>query len=213
MYIKEIWRYPIKSMRGEQVQNTSVLMTGLTLDRKIVCVSESRRKVITARTHPGLLALQGSALDGVTTVNGLPWESQEAAYTVSEAAGEAAFLVDLGMDLQRFDVLPLLVATDGALAKLGYDTRRFRPNIVVGDVEGDTERTWPGSRLQLGNVSIRAAQLRMRCVMTTYDPDTLKQDLSVLKKIVTENNGTLALDCAVLQAGQLNVRDAVYKLD
>lgn len=212
MYVKEIWRYPIKSMRGERVQNTSVLMTGLALDRKIVCVSESRRKVITARTHPGLLALQGSVINGVTTVNGIPWESQEATRTVSEAAGEAAFLVDLGMDIQRFDVLPLLVATDGALAKLGYDTRRFRPNIVVGDVEGDTERTWPGSRLQLGNVGIRAAQLRMRCVMTTYDPDTLKQDLSVLKRIVTENDGTLALDCAVLEAGQLKVQDAVYIL-
>jgi hypothetical protein len=31
---------------------------------------------------------------------------------------------------------------------------------------------------------IAIAQLRMRCVMTTFDPDTLKQDVGVLRRIV-----------------------------
>lgn len=212
MHISEIWRYPIKSMRGERLQTTPILPTGIVSDRQIVCISEARRKVVTARTHPGLLALQGSAVNSITTVNGFPWDSPEAANLASEAAGERVFLHDLGTDTQRFDVLPLLVATDGALAKFGFDTRRFRPNIVIAGVPGDIERTWPGSRLQLGNVLIRAAQLRMRCVMTTYDPDTLDQDLSVLRRIVKENDGSLALDCAVLQPGQLNTGDTVTLL-
>lgn len=212
MHVSEIWRYPIKSMRGERIESANVLQTGVAFDRNIVCVSEARRRVLTARTHPGLLGLQGSVSEGITTVEGVSWNSQKAAQLASEAAGEKVILVDLGSDTQRFDVLPLLIATDGALNKLGYDTRRFRPNIVIGGVEGDTERSWPGARLHLGRVEIRVAQLRMRCVMTTFDPDTLKQDRSVLKRIVTENAGTLALDCSVLEAGCLTVGDAVSVL-
>ena len=209
MHISEIWRYPIKSMRGERLASSEVLRSGLLFDRAIVCASKARGRMVTARTHPGLLGLQGSAEDGVARVNGLRWDSAEAAELVSETLGETIVLIDLEKDLQRFDVLPLLVATDGALAKFGYDTRRFRANIIVGEVAGDAEREWPGRELQLGAVRIRAAQLRMRCVMTTYDPDSLDQDVSVLKRIVRENAGTLALDCEVVEAGTVQEGDAV----
>ena len=53
------------------------------------------------------------------------------------------------------------------------------------------------------------AQLRMRCVMTTFDPDSLKQDLGVLRKIVRKAEGKLALDCAVANPGVLRVGDAI----
>jgi len=38
--------------------------------------------------------------------------------------------------VERFDVLPLLVATDGAIRALATDRRRLRPNIVIAGVEG-----------------------------------------------------------------------------
>jgi uncharacterized protein YcbX len=80
----------------------------------------------------------------------------------------------------RFDILPLLVTTDSMLATIGYDRRRFRPNLVVGGVTGLAERQWEGGALRIGDVVIGIEQLRTRCIMTTYDPDTLKQDLNVL---------------------------------
>ena len=52
----------------------------------------------------------------------------------------------------RFDILPLLVATDGMLAAVGYDRRRFRPNLVIGGVPGLSERQWEGARLRIGPV-------------------------------------------------------------
>jgi uncharacterized protein YcbX len=55
--------------------------------------------------------------------------------------------------------------------------------------------------LRIGGVLILAAQLRGRCVMTTYDPDTLKQDLNILRRIATELDGTMALDCSVITGG------------
>lgn len=54
----------------------------------------------------------------------------------------------------RFDVLPLLVATDGAIAAFGRDGRRLRPNLVIGGVKGLDERQWPGRKLRIGEVMI-----------------------------------------------------------
>jgi hypothetical protein len=45
--------------------------------------------------------------------------------------------------------------------------------------------------------------------MTTFDPDTLAQDPKVLRRIVEELDGTLALDCHVLRGGVVRVGDAV----
>ena len=45
--------------------------------------------------------------------------------------------------------------------------------------------------------------------MTTYDPDTLEHDISVLQKIVWELDGRTALDCHVLEPGRVRVGDTV----
>ena len=110
-------------------------------------------------------------------------------------------------------MLPLLVATDGAINRMGIDGRRLRPNIVIGGVDGLRERGWPGRRLQIGDVLIHAAQLRGRCIMTTFDPDTLQQDRNILRRIVRDWGGTMALDCAVLQGGLIREGDAVFLLE
>jgi hypothetical protein len=67
--------------------------------------------------------------------------------------------------------------------------------------------------LRVGDAIIHAAQLRGRCVMTTYDPDTLKQDRNILRRIVQELDGTMALDCSVVQGGTLRVGDPVAVVD
>jgi len=104
------------------------------------------------------------------------------------------------------------VATDGAINALGIDSRRIRPNIIVAGVAGLAEREWPGRFLRIGPVEIEVVQLRARCVMTTYDPDTLVQDRNVLFRIVSEMGGKLALDCAVRQPGLLRENDPVELL-
>jgi len=83
-------------------------------------------------------------------VSGHPWDSLEALALVRNAAGPAATLT-FHQGPERFDILPLLVATDGALAAFGHDTRRLRPNIVVGGVDGLAERDWPGKCLRIGD--------------------------------------------------------------
>jgi hypothetical protein len=49
--------------------------------------------------------------------------------------------------------------------------------------------------------------------MTTFDPDTLEQDHGVLRRIVRDFDGKMALDAAVLEPGRIRVGDAVTLLD
>jgi uncharacterized protein YcbX len=208
MYVKELWRYPVKSMAGERVESITVGPIGFEGDRRIM-VRGANGRVITSRTHHRLLGLKGSLdASGRALISAFAWDSREAVELVQQAVGPGARLEEHDGP-ERFDVLPLLIATDGAIAHMGFDGRRLRPNIVVGGVEGLEERNWPGRKLKIGEILIRAAQLRGRCVMTTYDPDTLKQDLGVLKKIVRELAGTMALDTEVLSGGILRIGDPV----
>jgi uncharacterized protein YcbX len=135
----------------------------------------------------------------------------EVAAAIEAAAGaEARLARDDGPD--RFDVLPLLVATDGVVNALGLDRRRFRPNILVAGVNGLAEREWPGRRARIGEAIIGFKKLRGRCVMTTYDPDTLEHDPTVLRRIVQEMGGRLALDSYVVRGGRVAVGDSVELL-
>lgn len=111
--------------------------------------------------------------------------------------------------IERFDVLPLLVAMDGAISAFGHDGRRLRPNFVIGGVEGLAERSWSGQCLHIGDVILWIQDLRGRCILTTFDPDSLKQDKQVLTGIVKKFDGTLALNCDVIQGGEIRVGDAV----
>ena len=86
----------------------------------------------------------------------------------------------------------MLVATDGAIAALGEDGRRLRPNIVLSGVPGLAERTWPGSALRIGDALVGVQSVRGRCIVTTIDPDTGAQDLDVLRKIHRQFDGTMA---------------------
>ena len=45
--------------------------------------------------------------------------------------------------------------------------------------------------------------------MTAYDPDTQEQDPGVLRRIVKEFGGRIALDCSVVEAGRVAVGDPV----
>ena len=191
MHIQELWRYPVKSMRGERLSEATLHRSGIEGDRNIIVISRSRDRIMTARTHPRLLGLQASvSAEGVTLIEGHPWHSAEALALSCKAAGEPVSLIDAGEHTERFDVLPLLVATDGAIQDLDLNLRRLRPNIVVGGVVGRTERGWPGANLVCGQVVIQVAQLRMRCVMTTFDPDTLKQDFGVLRLCSRQSRST-----------------------
>ena len=208
MKITEIWRYPVKTMAGEKLERAGVGSLGIEGDR-VVHVENSKGRVITSRSHPRFLGHKGSlGLHGEIMVDGRPWDNPEVAAEVADIAGPDAKLVRYD-GAERFDVLPLLVATDGAIAAFGHDHRRLRPNIVIGGVEGLTEGEWPGACLRIGKVLIGVQDLRLRCIMTSYDPDTLVQDKEITRDIYKRFDGKLALNCFVIEGGEITVGDEV----
>jgi uncharacterized protein YcbX len=211
MQIKEIWRYPVKSMAGETLSVADINRQGIAGDR-IIQVRNAAGRIFSARTRPKLLRHTAMLADnGDVLVDGRPWDSTEVALDVEEAAGAGTRLVrsDAG---DRFDVLPLLVTTDGMFAAVGYDRRRFRPNLVIAGVEGLAERQWEGARLRINETVIGMDDLRARCIMTTYDPDTGEQDVNVLRRIQGEFGGVLGLNSYVINPGRVAVGDRVELL-
>lgn len=209
--LAEIWRYPVKSMAGEQLAAAELRQDGIEGDR-VVQVWGERDRILTARTHPRLLAHRATlGDDGEPRVDGLPWGDPEVTRRVEAAAGRGVRLRRFEGG-ERFDILPLLVATDGSLAVFGRDHRRLRPNLVISGVEGLAERDWEGRALRVGRTRVGLADLRGRCVMTTWDPDTQAQDVGVLRDIARRFDGRLCLNAAVLAPGRIEVGDEVELL-
>lgn len=207
MHVSEIWRYPVKSLKGERINEAEITRVGIPHDRQIAVIRTLNGRFLTSRTRPKLLGLQGSLdADGMPTINGHRWDSTEALELVKEAAGEPVTLEEIPPP-QAFDILPLLVGTDGAADYLNIDHRRLRPNIYLADVPELEERQWPRRMLAIGNVRIHMEKLRERCVMTTFDPDTQVQDATVLQRIIFQLDGTMALDCSIDTPGKIRVGD------
>jgi len=205
--VAELWRYPVKSLAGERLSTALIRHDGIAGDRLVRV--RGPEGVRTARRQYRLLGLRGTLdAEGHPRIADHPWNSPDALALVKEAAGVDAWL-EAYDDVDRFDILPLLVATDGAIAAFGRDLRRLRPNIVIGGVDGLDERDWPGAELHIGEVIIRLDALRGRCHMTTIDPDTLEVNPAILRDIVRRFDNKLALDAEVVRAGTIRVGDAV----
>ena len=208
MKVAAIWRYPVKSMAGERVDAISIDSTGLAGDRVVQVYNRSGR-LVTARKYPRLLRLKATiGSDGEPLVDGFRWESSEAAERVAAAVESGARLRRFEGP-ERFDILPLLVCTDGAVRLFKRDVRRLRPNLVIEGVGESAERGWPRAVLHLPDAEIRLADLRARCVMTTYDPDTIEQDHDVLRDIVRRFGGRLCLNASVTRIGRVREGDSV----
>lgn len=206
MEVAEIWRYTVKSLRGERLESVDVLADGFRGDRATRVLGPDGER-ITGRTAHGLLGLQsGLGDDGEPTIDGSRWDSDEALGAIRSAAGDGATLAPLD---RHFDDREILVLTDGAIAALGVDRRRMRPNIVVSGVDGLDEVGWVGKRLRMGQIELDVHHRCERCVMTTIDPDSLDVDPEVLKTINRDFEGCMGVLCSVVTAGELREGDGV----
>ena len=210
MHVAQLWRYPVKSMAGEMLERAQVGESGLEGDR-IYQVRRADGRIVDARAHPKMLALHPQLSEaGELRIDGTRWDVLEVSRRVEDAAGAGSRARIVRQESpERFDVLPLLVATDGAIAAWGHEGRRLRPNILLGDVPGLAERDWKGRAIRIGEALIGVLRLRPRCVMTTWDPDTQKQDPGVFQELLDRFEGSMALDCWVIQGGTLRVGDPV----
>jgi hypothetical protein len=203
VYVSKLWRYPVKSLAGEPLDQADLTDDGIDGDR--VVHVRGAQGPLTGRTRHGLLTVPAhTGPDGVPRVNGHRWHTPAAVDAVRFHAGPDAELVAHDGPA-RFDIANLLVATDGAVARLGSDVRRLRPNLLLGGVPAEAEATWPGRALAVGDALIGVYSLRQRCIVTSIDPDTGSQDLDVFRRIRHDFGGRLALNCWVIRPGTVRV--------
>lgn len=117
-----------------------------------------------------------------------------------------------------FDAFPLHILTTAMLAELGkrnpgsrFESRRFRPNLVVDTAEarGFTEFDWCGKTLRIGGAKIEVVIPTVRCVMTTQAAGDLPKDPTVLRTIVREAGQNCGVYANVACEGEVAVGDAV----
>lgn len=117
------------------------------------------------------------------------------------------------------DVHPIHLLTMSSLATLAErcpdsiaDVRRFRPNIVIGEVESDAdwpEQDWIGRSIQLGSVVLDIVGPCPRCVMVTRPVAGLDPDRRLLRSIVADAEQNLGVYATVRQTGTVAVGDSV----
>jgi uncharacterized protein YcbX len=176
--IEQIWRYPVKSLRGELVGASDVDMRGLLGDRlwavrdadgRLGSGKNSRR----FRRLPGLALLSVSAHypvepsagpSGVEPPVVVGADGRE--YPVGDGSADAFFRRESGdpgvsvareAQVSHFDEEPIsligsatLQWVERELSGVATDARRFRPNLVVRTSEPFTEESWVGRTVRVG---------------------------------------------------------------
>jgi len=150
MWISELWRYPVKSMAGEMLVHAEIGPLGIPGDRELVVVDRTGR-IQDARSRHRLLRHRATlGPGGRVQVDGRDWEDPEVVSWIRDAAGPSARLRRMDGP-ERFDIMPLLVLTDGAVEARPADEFVIPP-------DGPAllfERT--RNQLSLGAVRLRVA--------------------------------------------------------
>jgi len=139
-----------------------------------------------------------------------------------DATDDNSAVVSWTMPQGRFvDALPLLVVTTASLRQGralhpagAWETRRFRPNIVI-DVEDDgwIEDGWCGRTVRVGTAAVRPVVPCERCTMVTRAQPGLDRDLDVFKSLARHHGATFGVWSTVQTPGVVRVGDEVTLTD
>jgi uncharacterized protein YcbX len=232
-HIREIVRYPVKSMAGTTTESAFLGWHGLAGDRRFGfrrVGDDSGMPWLTASRLPELLLYHPVGLDE-STGEPLPTHVRTPAgarveLRSAELKAELAERFGSGVELMKlnhgvFDETPVSVISLATIAGIGreaglaLDRRRFRANIVV-ETERDElfgEDAWVGGMLVFGDSEQRpvvsVTMCDARCVMLNLDPETAQQDARVMKTVVRLNKNNAGVYGTVVRTGTVRVGDRV----
>lgn len=228
--VAELWRYPVKSMGGQRLDEVRCDSRGVDGDR-CWAVRGSDGKLGSGKTTrrfrrmKGLLSM-ASRLDS----DGAVWirfasgetsriDDPRTADLVGDVVNEEVSLVE-ETATSHFDDAALHLLTASSLAWLarrrpddGIDRRRFRPNIVIKTEGSDrTEHAWIGRTLAIGEVVVRVDTATERCVMTTMAQDGLGFAPGVLGELHAHTGSKLGVYGSVAVGSLIRLGDEVKLL-
>jgi uncharacterized protein YcbX len=205
--VVQLWRYPIKSMAGEQVPRLAIGHGSVVGDRAYGFVEVDTGRLVSAKRYGALLECRArSTTSGVeaTFPDGtVISDPDELSWRASALLGrEVRFVRHTDPDAQSVvamaapetlaDFAPLHLLAVSALAQVAaehpvgvWDPRRFRPNVLIDDVgQHDGTEGWLGCNVHLGaQVVVHAVIPTPRCVMTTRAQGELPRDPAILRTL------------------------------
>ncbi len=232
-----LWRYPVKSMQGEQLTDAQIGPTGIVGDRGWAIVDSQTGLALTGRREPELLFAHALIVDGgvrITLPDGSVAEDDDALsgwlgrpVTLVPASADTVGTFEIGLAVDDaadhdptvewyqwngpvgsfHDSTRTQVSIIGAATVGVWDMRRFRPNVVI---DGSCEDEWVGAQVRIGDAVVDVVKQIDRCVMTTRrQPGGIDRDLDVLRTINRERANNLGVSALVQTAGRVTIGDEV----
>lgn len=229
--VRSLWRYPVKSMRGERVEHLVIEKDGVVGDRcYAVRTAEGKfgsgKSTRRFRRIDGLLRMRAvyqSDVPELVFPDG--WAVRADDYAV-HAALSSWFDQDLKLarkaEVSHLDAGPVHILTSASLRWLQallpsaiLDERRFRPNLVL-DVAGDTqvEAEWIGKTLALGvDVRVRVTHRTERCPMVNMAQADLPGDPRIFECLDEKSAAVFGVYAEVTAPGRIDRGDRVTIAD
>ncbi len=232
--VKQIWRFAVKSMAGEQLSSCTVGVRGIPGDRGWAIRDETAGKLATGSRHP--LLMQCAARYREQPTNGsvhhvdmrfpggvvVGSDASDVNARLTELLEKPVSLSALQQDISvedYFDVAPIHVLTTASLAEMSrvnpqgiWDVRRFRANFFVEtepSFKGLVEFEWIGKTLRLGEVELQCDIPTERCAMAMNAQAEFPRDESILRSIKEAANLNLGIYASVRRPGAVRVGDIV----
>jgi len=232
-HVEAIFRYPVKSMGGQRLEEANLGWYGLEGDRRLAfrrMDDRSGMPWLTASKLPDLLLFapqrredgaQGDLPTHIRTPDGeeLPVFGEDLAAEVGRRYGAPVQMMQLRHGI--FDEASIsVIASDtmweiGRLAGRSLDIRRFRPNVVVRLLRSIPfqEDEWLGGVLSFGEVdaapAINVTIRDERCSMVNLDPDSASPAPEVMKAVVRANQNNAGIYGSVTRIGRLAVGQTI----
>ena len=231
--VREIVRYPVKSMAGIAMESAFLGWRGLAGDRRFAfrrVGADGGMPWLTASRLPELLLYQPVDFDEssgeplpthVRTPSGAKLELRGEPLK-AEIAGRFGGDVELMMlrngifDEAAISVISLAtIAGIGRESGLDLDRRRFRANILLETERDDPfhEDRWVGGTLSFGEdhegPAVSVTMPDERCVMLNLDPDTAAQEARIMKTVVRLNGNNAGVYATVVRTGTIRTGDRV----
>jgi uncharacterized protein YcbX len=232
--VEAIFRYPVKSMAGERLEDANLGWYGLDGDRRLAfrrMDDRSGMPWLTASKLPDLLLFApqrredgapGDLPTHIRTPDGqaMPVFGEDLANEVGRRYGAPVQMMQLRHGI--FDEACIsVIASDtvreiGRLAGRSLDVRRFRPNVVARLLRPAPfqEDEWLDGVLSFGEAddapAITVTMRDLRCSMVNLDPDSAGPAPEVMKAVVRANQNNAGIYGAVTRIGGLAVGQAIF---
>lgn len=218
--IREIWRYPVKSMAGERLDACEITERGLLGDRRWAFIDRSSirdGKWFNIKQYSPLMRYRARLVDGgvdLVAPDGssvaLDPELVRRFEAESERPLELRELPGANFDDSHVLIVNLASVEAFALqAGMPVDHRRFRANLYVDGLEPEEELRWLGRVIRAGEAELEVTDRCERCKVITMDPDTTEATPDLLRVMVELNDERMGVYCRVVTPGRVAVGDSV----